>query len=191
MDNVVRTKQQQKTRLAFINACVRLIIERGFDRITVTDIANGADYGRWAFYQYFESKEDVAWAAFEYWMTQLDQTLVQAVLHLDYPRREYESWRLIFRAFYEQRTFLTRLDSLRVSIWRERAKELLIKQFLQHLNSGQFALMQGVRPEIAARLYVAAFMELLEYWGTHPDAGNDEAMADEFFTFIFNCPPPK
>jgi len=191
MQQVVRTKQQQKTRLAFMNAFVRLVIDRGFDQITVTDIANEADYGRWAFYQYFDSKEAIAWAAFEYWMMQLDQSLVQAVIHLEHPRREYESWRLIFRAFYEQRSFLTRLDSLRVSIWRERAKDLLIGQFLQHLNSGQFALMEGVRPEIAARLYVAAFMELLDYWGSQPDAGDYESLVDEFFIFIFNQAPPK
>ena len=187
----MRNNQQQKTRLAFMNAFVQLVIEHGFDRITVTDIANAADYGRWAFYQYFDSKEAIAWAAFEHWMTQLDQNLVQAVMHLEYPLREYESWRLIFRTFYENRIFLTRLDSLRVSEWRVRAKELLISQFLQHISSGQFALMEGVRPEVAARLYVAAFMEILEYWGSHPDWGDYELLADEFFTFIFNRPPPR
>lgn len=182
--------RQQKTRLAFMNALLRLVVQRGLDQITVTDIANEANYGRWTFYQYFASREEAAWATFVYWMTQLDTYLVQAVAHLDSPRREYESWRLIFAAFYQQRAFLTRLHSAEIWAWRVQAKEFLIAQFLGHLHAGRFALMPGVRPQIAARLYVTAIMELLEHWGQHPQAGDMETLLDEFFIFIFNQPPP-
>jgi AcrR family transcriptional regulator len=185
------SKRQQKTRLAFMNAFLRLVIERGLDQITVTDIANEANYGRWAFYQYFESKEDVAWATFVYWMNQLDAHLIAAVQHLPPPQREYESWRIIFQAFHQQRQFFTRLDSLIFTRWYGQAKEFLVQQFLQHLMKGNFALMEGVRPEIAARLYVVAIMELLQYWGRTPDLGDSDALVNEFFTFIFNQPPPK
>ncbi len=190
MNQMALTRQRQKTRAAFMQAFIELVIQHGLDRITVTDIANAADYGRWTFYQYFKSKEDIAWAAFEHWMTQLDHYLVSMVAHLPSPQREYQSWRLIFKAFYDQRNFLTRLDSMAISIWRVRAKEFLASQFVQHLHNGQFALMDGVRPEIAARLYVVALMELLEYWNTHPELGDDERMVDEFFRFIFNQAPP-
>src|SRR5690349_12226454 len=169
------SKRQQKTRLTFMNAFLRLVIEHGLDKISVTDIANEANYGRWAFYQYFESKEDVAWATFVYWMTQLDAHLIAAVKHLDSPQREYESWRIIFQAFYQQRSFFTRLDSLVVTKWYAQAKEFLVQQFLQHLREGHFVLMDGVRPEIAARLYVVAIMELLDYWGRNPDLGDSES----------------
>lgn len=191
MNEALLSKRQEKTRQAFLNALLHLVAQHGLDRISVTDIANAADYGRWTFYQYFESKEDAAWAAFEHWMTHLDSTVVQAVCHLSSPRREYESWRLIFQAFQQHRPFLTRLGSVSVSQWRVQAKEFLVKQFQQHLHNGTFALMDGIRPEIAARLYVAALMELLEHWGRHPDLGDTDRLVDEFFTFIFNQPPPQ
>ena len=191
MNEALLSKRQEKTRLAFMNALLHLVMEHGLDRITVTDIANAADYGRWTFYQYFESKEDAAWATFAHWMTQLDNTLMEAVKQLESPRREYESWRMIFQAFHQQRAFLTRLDSALVSEWRARAREFLVAQFLQHLHDGHFVLMAGVRPEIAARLYVAALMELLDHWGSHPELGDSDSLVDEFFTFMFNQPPPK
>ena len=99
------SRKQEKTRLIFMNAFLRLVTEHGLDQITVSDIANEADYGRWTFYQYFESKEDVAWATFQYWMNELDKTLIAAVKSFESPRREYESWRIIFMAFHEQRNF--------------------------------------------------------------------------------------
>lgn len=174
-----------------MNAFLRLVVEHGLDRITVTDIASEANYGRWTFYHYFESKEAIAWATFVHWMTQLDAHLIAAVKHLDSPRREYESWRIIFQAFQQRKAFLMRLDSLIASRWHRRAKEFLIQQFLQHVYDGHFALMAGVRPEIAARLYVVALMELLEYWGRTPDLGDVDTLVDEFFTFIFNQAPPE
>lgn len=185
------SRRQEKTRLIFMNALLRLVIERGLDQISVTDIANEADYGRWAFYQYFESKEDAAWATFEYWMTQLNAYVVEKVKDLLSPYREYESWRIIFHAFHQQRHFLMRLDSTIVSEWHAKAKEYLVEQFLGHLQAGHFKLMAGVRPEIAARLYVVSIMELLEYWGRNPQLGDLDTLVDEFYIFIFNQAPPK
>lgn len=190
MDDKPLSNRQQKTRLIFMNAFLRLVIEHGLDQVTVTDIANEANYGRWAFYQYFDSKEDVAWAAFVYWMTELDRYLITAVQHLESPRREYESWRLIFQAFQQQSHFFMRLDGVFNSEWHVRAKEFLVEQFTQHLKEGHFALMEGVRTEIAARLYVVTIMEMLEHWGRHPAMSDLDSLVDEFFIFIFNQPPP-
>jgi len=191
MDDKPLSNRQQKTRLAFMNAFLRLILEKPFGQISVTAIANEANYGRWAFYQYFDSKEDVAWATFVYWMTELDNALVTAFKHLESPYREYESWRMIFQAFDQQKHIFRRMDSSVIPEWHLRAKELLVQQFLGHLQDGHFALMVGVRPEIAARLYVVGLMELLEHWGRNPDLGDIESLVDEFFIFIFNQPPPK
>ncbi|GAB4511800.1 MAG: hypothetical protein OHK0046_10400 [Anaerolineae bacterium] len=190
MDEATLSRRQQKTRLAFMNALLRLLAERGLDQITVTDIANEANYGRWAFYQYFSSKEHVAYATFVHWMNTLDAHLILAVQDLESPYREYQSWRLLFQAFDQHRAFLMRIGSAVASEWRVQVKEFLIDQFLGHLLAGRFALMAGVRPEIAARLYVVAVMELLEYWGRTPDLGDEAMLVDEFFTFMFKQPPP-
>jgi AcrR family transcriptional regulator len=180
--------RQQKTRHLFLEALVRLVMRDGLTKITVTDIANEANYGRWTFYQYFESKEDAAWQAFVFWMNALDAQLIAAVQYLPWPRREYQSWRLIFQALDTQRAFFARLGE--VGIWRTRAKEFLIEQFLGHVRANRFALMPNAEPEIAVRLYVAATMELCEHWLQQPDIGTADSLADQLFIFIFNQPPP-
>jgi AcrR family transcriptional regulator len=191
MDHASLSKRAQKTRLAFMHATLCLIVERGFDRVTVTDIANYADYGRWTFYQYFESKEDAIYSAFVLWMNQLDHHLIEAVKDLESPRREYESWRMIFRACQQHRDFLIQLNHADFSAWRDRIKEFLVQQFYGHIQAGRFALMDGVRPEVAARLYVVSLLELLDYWGRSGDPPRDaDAIVDEFFMFIFRQAPP-
>ncbi len=191
MDHTVLSKRAQKTRLAFMNAALYLIAERGFDRVTVTDIADAADYGRWTFYQYFESKEEAVFSAFIHWMDHLDSSLIESVKDLDFPQREYASWRIIFQVCAQHRAFLLQLNHAEFAPWRVRIKEYLIQQFLGHIQAGRFALMDGVRPEIAARLYVVSLLEVLDYWG-RADAPLDDmdALVDEFFIFMFRETPP-
>lgn len=191
MSAAPQTKRQQKTRLAFINAFLRLINTRALDQITVSDIADEANYGRWAFYQYFQNKEDVVYAAFVHWMRQLDTYIVASVQHLESPRREYESWRIIFRTFHQQQVIFARLATFNDTSGYRQVKEFLIEQFSQHLLDGRFALMPGVRSPIAARLYVVALLELLEYWNSSDGSEDVDALADEFFIFMFKQPPPK
>jgi AcrR family transcriptional regulator len=192
MDQTTLSKRAQKTRLAFLNATLQLIAERGLDRVTVAAIADEAGYGRWTFYQYFESKEAAVYGVFVHWMNQLDRYLIAAVQDLPSPRREYESWRIIFQACVQQRAFLTQINQTAFSVWRDRVKEFLIQQFLQHIQAGRFALMDRVQPELAARLYVVSRMEALDYWGrTHEIVENIDPLVDEFFMFMFKQNPPK
>ena len=182
--------RRQKTRRTFLLAFLRLIAVRPIEKITVTDIANEANYGRWAFYQYYQSKEEVAYAAFVLWMNQLDAQVIATVKDLTSPQREYVSWRMLFHAFDQQRVFFTHVNNLTGSAWHGQIKEFLVRQFLQHLHDGNFTLMPGVRPAIAARLYVGAAMELLELWATAPDSGELDTLVDEFFVFMFKQSPP-
>lgn len=58
-----RTKSTSKEELGRIG--LELFIERGFDVVTVDDIARAAGIGRRTFFRYFPSKNDVPWGDFE------------------------------------------------------------------------------------------------------------------------------
>lgn len=186
-----KTTRHQKTRLRYIQAFLRLIAECDFEKITVTDIAKEANYGRWMFYQYFQSKEDIAFAAFVHWMTELDRVTVEAVKHLETPLREYESWRILFCAFDQQKLFFTRVAQLRDSKWRNYVKHFLVQQLLAHLVEERFSMMIGLQQELVARMVVASALELLEYSLDAPEPVDPDTLVDQLFIFIFKFPPPK
>lgn len=54
-----RKTAAQKTRKRIIEACRKLIREKGFDHISVDDIATEAGVAKGSFYTYFKRKEDV------------------------------------------------------------------------------------------------------------------------------------
>ncbi len=49
----------QRTRKLFQEALIALVRERGYDAITIQDIANRANLGRTTFYLHFNSKDDL------------------------------------------------------------------------------------------------------------------------------------
>ena len=52
-------RRQRRTRTALRKALMDLMIEKGFDAISVADIAERADVSRAAFYMHFKDKEDL------------------------------------------------------------------------------------------------------------------------------------
>ncbi len=54
-----RTRKRLATRQSISDAATRLFIERGFDAVTVDDIAAAADVGRMTVFNHFPRKEDM------------------------------------------------------------------------------------------------------------------------------------
>lgn len=52
-------RRTRKTRDALYSAFISLIVERGYDAISVQDIIDAADVGRTTFYAHFKSKDEL------------------------------------------------------------------------------------------------------------------------------------
>lgn len=58
----LRERKQQRVREAIVDAAYALFAERGFDNVTVSDIAERAEVGRSTFFRYFGDKQEVVFA---------------------------------------------------------------------------------------------------------------------------------
>jgi AcrR family transcriptional regulator len=60
-----RRQRVERTQRALLESLLELIVEKGYDRITVESILRRADVGRTAFYAHFENKQDLLFRRFD------------------------------------------------------------------------------------------------------------------------------
>lgn len=66
----LRERKQQRAREAIVAAAFELFAERGYEAVTVTDIAERAEVGRTTFFRYFGDKQEVVFANERRWLDQ-------------------------------------------------------------------------------------------------------------------------
>jgi len=184
-------KERQRTRLAFMNAALNLILEKGYDHITVMDIVRAADYGRSTFYEHFADKEAIAWAILENHVMTLDAEIAQATEGKASPEQEWIAWVMICEDIAIQRKVFLKMDSEISRRLRFRQKELLIMGFQMKFEAGDDYLLGDVPPAIRARYVVGAALEILDYWLANPDAGTAPEIATIIFKLIYKLDPPE
>ena len=56
-----KTRKGEKTKRRILEASIRLIKERGFDNVTLSDMCGAAEVAPGTFYHYFSSNSDILW----------------------------------------------------------------------------------------------------------------------------------
>src|SRR4029453_5805046 len=67
----LRERKKRQTRQLILDTAARLFVERGFDRVTVTEIARAAELSEMTVFNYFPTKEDLVFGRMEFFEEQL------------------------------------------------------------------------------------------------------------------------
>jgi AcrR family transcriptional regulator len=67
----LRQRQKQQTRQLIFETASRLFAERGFDAVTVADVARAADVSEMTVFNHFPTKEDLCFAGMEFFEERL------------------------------------------------------------------------------------------------------------------------
>jgi AcrR family transcriptional regulator len=72
-----RSRKVQRTRSALTRSALDLFAERGFDNVTVTEIANRADVDPSTFFRHFRSKESVLFTDMDTYVARIRRLILQ------------------------------------------------------------------------------------------------------------------
>ncbi|MBL0886051.1 TetR/AcrR family transcriptional regulator [Myceligenerans indicum] len=149
-------EHRQMTRQKLFAALSTLMAERGFDTITLADIAGAADVGRTAVYNHFHDKEALLLGFITHETEQYAHTLERALDGVDHPVEQLRTYirqqAQLTRVFHlapgpDLRTVLSRATQARLREHAEIVESILRRIITQGIETGVFP-PQDVEPTV-------------------------------------------
>ena len=171
-----------RTRRALREALIGLILEKGYDAITVGDIVDRADVGRSTFYAHFVDKDALLLGGFSalptLWAEEsrgsdAESGAIPFTFSLKMFRHADEERRL-FRALVGQRS------GALVQRQLDRVLSDLVRADLERLH----AVGDAHTLDVALRFVVSAYVGLLTWWLDHPTPATPEQMDQAFRALV-------
>jgi len=195
MDTLPHTRHERRrlqTRKLLIQTTLQLVLEKGYDAISIQDITESADLGRGTFYIHFKDKEEVVWTAFKDLFQGLEQEAhKQLDRHL--PQVEFYGLLNIFRHAGKNgdlyRLMFGRQGSARLTA---RVQDFLAKVFLDDIRNAPEppGINFNIPQEIEAQLLTGVITRLLFWWLETPNNYTPELMAAMTYEALYRKQPP-
>ncbi len=186
-------RRRLQTRQRLIQTTLQLVLEKGYDAISIQDITDRADLGRGTFYIHFKDKEDVVWAAFQDLFQALEQEAHQR-LDRSIPQVEYYGLLNIFSHAEKNR------DLYRVVFGRQgsatltaRVQDFLAEAFLYDIRRAPppADVNFNVPQEIEAQILTGMISRLIFWWLETPNRYTPAQMAAMTYEVLYRKRPPE
>jgi len=177
-EQLPQTRTQRRvlrTRAAIEDAFLRLASDRGYNSVTMEDVAEEADVAKATLYTYFSNREALLAAVFE----RLNRELAQRVAYTDGPWTEVRTGAMT--AVYEHASEMRDLYRLCLAEPATRAQYLANIAASAKDNSRRRLAALGREPrvpiEVTATVFAGAHVALLDAWLDGRITGTAEEMA--------------
>jgi AcrR family transcriptional regulator len=153
-------RRVRRTRSSLTDALVGLVLERGYDRVTVQDILDRADVGRSTFYTHFRDKESLLLSCFDGLRGELGQLLAGAP-----PSQPAAPTVALFEHAYRNRRMYRALcGRTGGGIVMRHLHNLIADPLRASLEPRVAPARSGIPADAMAEFYASALLGMLVWW---------------------------
>ncbi len=171
-------RRPQRTRRALRDALIALVLEKGYDAVTIREIVERADVGRATFYTHFTDKEALLLSVFE-------EIHLGAARPRDLRRRSLFTMTadLFRQAQREPRVYRAMLGQFGSGPLNDRIERAMLEQVRGELADLAPDAKEG-SVDFAARVMVSAFMGLLRWSLFAGHGASPDELAERFTALL-------
>lgn len=184
------SRQQLRTRQALMNATIKLIIQEGYDKLTITAIVNEANYTRRAFYLHFNNRDHIVQSILVEFFQTYQQDLMFAIAGLQTPIREYTLWNHNLHVIAKNMPFLGQLPNLATHNLGIPVREEIYKAVMGNITQNEIKLRSGITSELLIRMEMNLFELVIKKLRDTSDISSAKQLIDDHFRLMFNQEPP-
>jgi AcrR family transcriptional regulator len=163
-DVAVVDRRVRRTRRNLSEALLVLIVERGYDRITVQDILDRADVGRSTFYAHFRDKDALLLSSFDQLRDDLRQDM-DALTPGELPDDPAHPVSVVFQHAYDHRPIYRALCGRQGGNVVDGHLRAMFGDLLgDHLRPHLAAAGSSLPPAVVAEFYASALTGVLRWW---------------------------
>lgn len=159
-------RRVRRTRKLLHSAFLELVVEKGYDKITIQDILDRADVGRSTFYVHFRDKEALLSASFDEMRDQLEEALatIPASQAVDVT---LPATLLFEHAHRHQQIYRALCGRHGGDVVQRHLRHLIGDVLRKHLRPQFMSAEPAVPADVAAEFHTSATLGLLAWWIDH------------------------
>ena len=186
-------RRRLQTRKQLIETTMQLVLEKGYDSISIQDITDRADLGRGTFYIHFKDKEEIVWTVFQELFRTLEQD-AHRQLDRNVPGVEYYGLLNIFHHAEKHRDlYRVMLGGKGSAMLTARVQDFMAESFLYDIRNAPppTDVDFGIPPEIEAQILTGMISRLLFWWLETTNDYSVEQMASMIYKALYRKNPPS
>lgn len=186
-------RRRLQTRNLLIQTTLQLVLEKGYEAISIQDITDRADLGRGTFYIHFKDKEEVVWTAVRDLFQELEQA-AHKQLDRRMPQVEYYGLLSIFSHAEKNRDlYRVTFGGRGAAMLTARVQDLMAEAFLYDIRNAPARpdINFNLPEEIRAQLLTGVVSRLLFWWLETPNNYSAEQMAAMTYKALYRKQPPR
>ena len=165
----IAERKRRAVRAELSEAALQLLVERGFESVTIDDMARVAGVSRRTFFRYFSSKEDMVFAFLDQWAGRLAADIVARPADEDPVAAVHQAFRQLTIAYEDRALVLVRLVRetpalhQQERINREHLRSAVVTALAHRLGVDE---ERSLRPQILATIAFAPLDAAMFAWFT-------------------------
>ena len=183
-------KRKQQTRIRIMQSAVELFMQKGYDNVTISEIAETADVGRATFYLHFDDKIDMCIAIINQNTQHIMEQTGEHVKHMTLRERSYYSWLEMFKVIQTQLPYYFALIGKDILQIFQRNREYTVTQYFYNLEEGKYDIELDLPNDFTANFLAGAVQQVIGWWIESNFKYTPEQMAEMTYKTLYRESPP-
>lgn len=185
-------RHRQRTRKQLQSALMELIMEKGYDTVSIQDITDRADLARATFYLHARDKDELLWSVIE---DMIHSTEEEVSRNFNGPlptgAEYYGYWNIFKHIEKQQEIYRVILGSKGSSLMAHRVHEYMVAETLKDIQRLGIYSDFHTPVEITAQVIIGSILSLAIWWLETPNDYTPQQMGKMAYKALHHKNPPN